>query len=116
MREPILGFPNFNVEFMLQVDACDTSLGYVLSQEIDGVETAIAFGGRALNKHEKNYSVYEKESLSVLSAIKHFHHYLYGRHFTVYCDNTAVTWLFSQKEPRGRVARWIMSLMEYDFT
>ena len=116
VTEPILSFPDFDKEFQLQVDASNTSLGYVLSQEKDGEETAIAFGGRTLNKHEINYSVYEKEGLAVISGIKHFHHYLYGRHFTIWTDNTAVTWLYSQKEPKGKLARWIMSLLEYDFT
>ena len=116
VSEPILGFPDFTKDFLLQVDASKTSLGYVLSQIKDEEEAAIAFGGRSLNKHEVNYSVYEKEGLAVVSGIKYFHHYLYGRPFTVFCDNTAVTWLFAQKQPVGRICRWICSLMEYDFT
>ena len=112
----LLSYPDFAKEFVLQVDACDSSLGYVLSQEKDGEDTAIAFGGTSLNKHQILYPTHQKELLAVLSGIKHFHHYLYGRHFTVYCDNTAVSWLFAQKEPKGRIARWVLSLLEYDFT
>ena len=115
VSDPILGFPDFEEEFTLHTDACERSIGYVLSQVIDKTETAIAFGGRALNSHEMKYPTFEKEALAVIAGIKHYHHYLYGRHFTVYTDNTAVTWLYSQKEPKGRVARWIMYLLQYDF-
>ena len=75
----------------------------------------LAFGGRSLNSHEMRYPPFEKEALAVISGIRHFHHYLYGREFTVYTDNTAVTWFYSQKEPKGRVARWIMYLLQYKF-
>ena len=68
-----------------------------------------------MNKHEINYPVYEKEALAVVAGIKHFHHYIYGRQFTVLCDNTAVTWLYDQKQPKGRIARWIMYLLQYKF-
>jgi hypothetical protein len=30
-------------------------------------------------------------------------------------DHQALTWLFNQKEPRGRLHRWIYSLQEFDF-
>ena len=97
------------------MDACETSIGYALAPVKEDRETAIAFGGRALNSPEARYPTFEKETLAVVSGIKHFHHYLYGRSFTVYTDNTAVTWLFSQKEPKGRVTRWIMYLLQYSF-
>ena len=114
-RAPILAFPNFEKEFQLSVDACTTSIGYILCQNQEGKERVIAYGGRSLNKHERNYSVHELEALAVVAAVTHFHIYLYGRKFTIYSDNSAVTWLYKQKTPMGRIARWIFKLMEYDF-
>ena len=99
VSDPILSFPDFERKFILHTDACETSIGYVLAQVKEDRETAIAFGGRALNIHEERYPTFEKEALAVVSGIKHFHHYLYGRSFSVYTDNTAVTWLYAQKEP-----------------
>ena len=112
---PIPSFPHFEKEFVLQTDACETSIGYVLSQVNEGRETAIVFGGRAFKTHEIRYSVFEKEAFAVVAGIKHFHLYLYGRSFTVFTDNTPFTWLYSQKEPKGRVGRWIMYLLRYTF-
>ena len=94
---PILAFPNFDLEFQLSVDACATSIGYVLCQNQEGNERIIAYGGRSLNKHERNYSVNELESLAVLSGVTYFHVYLYGRKFTIYTDNSAITWLYNKK-------------------
>lgn len=36
-----------------------------------------------LNPAEKNYSQLEKEALAIVSAVKKFHNFLYGRYFTI---------------------------------
>ena len=90
-------------------------LGLVLTQIQDNKERIIAYAGRSLNPHERNYSVNELEALAVISGIKHFSVYLYGRKFKVFTDNSSITWLYSQKQPKGRISRWILKLQEYDF-
>ena len=112
---PILGFPDFTTNFQLSVDACSDSIGFVLSQIQGGCEKVIAYAGRTLNKFERNYSINELEALSVVEGIKHFHVYLYGRPFKIFTDNSSITWLYRQKEPKGRIARWILQLLQYDF-
>ena len=46
-------------------------------------------------------------------AIRHFHHYLYGRPFIVRTDHNALNWLQSFEEPEGQVARWLELLAQY---
>ena len=48
--------------------------------------------------------------------VKSFRHYLYGCHFTLRTDHSALQWLRTFKEPGGQVARWLQVLEEYDFT
>ena len=75
----------------------------------------IAYGGRKLLPAEKNYSVTEREALAVVAGIKHYQHYLYGAHFKVLTDHSAVRLLMSLKMPFGRLARWALLLQQYDF-
>ena len=46
--------------------------------------------------------------------MQHFRVYLLGRKFHVITDNSSLRWLDSL-EPKGRIARWIMDLQEFDF-
>ena len=57
----------------------------------------------------------DKELLAVKYFIEYFKHYLIARKFTVRSDHQALKWLFSLKDPKGRVARWIEILSAYDF-
>ena len=112
---PVLAFPCFDGEFIVDSDASDYGLGAVLSQKQDGHERVIAYASRVMEDREKRYSVTKKEMLAMVYAIKHFRHYLYGRPFTIRTDHNALRWLQSFKEPEGQVARWLETLAQYDY-
>ena len=48
-----------------------------------------------------------------MSALKHFHPYLYGQEVTVRTDNAAVSWLRRLKDPCGQMARWLQYIESY---
>ena len=112
----VMAYPMDHGEFILDTNACGVSIGAVLSQVQDGEEWVIAYGSRTLNKSERNYWVTDKELLAVKHFIEHYKHYLLGRVFTVRTDHQALRWLFSLKEPKYRIARWIEVLSAYHFT
>ena len=91
------------------------STGAVLSQMQDGRERVIAYASHTMTRSERNFCVTDKELLAVKRSIQHFKHYLLGRRFTVRSDHQVLKWLFSLKEPKSRVARWIEDLSAYDF-
>ena len=62
-----------------------------------------------------NYCTTRRELLAVVRAVKHFRPYLYGRKFLVRTDHASLTWLMSQREPEGQVARWLEILSEMTF-
>ena len=80
-----------------------------------GVEKVIAYGSRTLCKAERNYCTTDPELLAVKYFMEYYKHYLLGRHFRVRSDHEALKWLFSLKEPKHRIARWIEVLSEFDF-
>ena len=66
----------------------------MLKQDDDyGHEKVIAYYGRRLNKHERNYTVTEIELLAALESIRNWRPYLWGRHFKLIIDHAALKWL-----------------------
>ncbi|GFU80425.1 retrovirus-related Pol polyprotein from transposon 412 [Trichonephila clavipes] len=51
--------------------------------------------------------------LAIVTAVEHFHPYLYGRRF-LQTVHALLTWLLNFKNPEGQIARWIQRLQEYD--
>ena len=111
----VMAFPADEGEYILDTDASDKSLGAVLSQVQGGVERVVPFGSRSLNKAERNYCVTDRELLAVKVFVEHFRQYLLGKRFRVRTDHQALRWLFSLKEPKARIARWIEILSAFDF-
>ena len=113
---PVLRFPNYNQQFILFTDASMYAVGVVLSQlNNDGLDQPVAYFSRTLNKHERNYTVTEKECLAVLFGIKECRAYIYGTHFKVVTDHSSLRWLLNLKDPDGRLARWAIKFQAYDF-
>ena len=116
VSDQLMGFPQDEGLFILDTDACDVGIGAVLSQMQDGRERVIAYASRSLNKAERNYCVTDKELLAIKHFVEYFKQYLVGREFLIRTDHQALKWLFSLKEPKGRIARWIEILSAYHFT
>ncbi|CAB4003290.1 Transposon Ty3-G Gag-Pol poly, partial [Paramuricea clavata] len=113
---PVLSYPCPEEDLILDNDASNVGLGAVLLQTQDGVECVIGYYSRTLNKAERNYCATRKEFLAVVSSVKHFYHFLYGRHFVIRTDHSAMQWLVSFKDVQGQLTRWLQNLQQYDFT
>ena len=118
---PLLSYPDFNLPFTLQTDACKDGLGAVLCQHFPSTETCparevvIAYASRSLTDAEASWvgGVKEWEALAIVWACELFKHYLIGRKFIVQTDHSNLQWLLQQKN--GRLERWAMRLLEFDF-
>ena len=99
------------------MDACNHQVGCALLQTYpDGTRNPIGFWSRSLNPAEKNYAVGEKEYLAIVWAVQLLRPYLEGTHFDLYTDHHAMRWILSDSDHSGRLARWILRLLEFDFT
>ena len=111
----VLSLPDLSIPFTIYTDASDVGLGAVLSQCKGGDEHVIAYASRALTPAEKNYSTTEKECLAIVWTVHYWRTYLLGQQLDVVTDHQSLTWLQGLKEPKGRLARWIQTLQEYQF-
>ena len=87
------------------VDTSAEAVGMVLSKIQIGKEVVIAYRGRSPNTAERNYGATEHEALGLITAIKKFQPYLYGRKFKILTDCFALRWLTNIKDPTRRLAR-----------
>ena len=104
---PVLAYPDFQREFVLENDASIEGIGAVLGQSLEDKKIhPVAYASRALSKAEKHYSITELETLAVVWAVSHFHHHLYGNVVTVFTDHMAVKAVLETPNPTGKHARW----------
>ena len=54
--------------------------------------------------------------LAIVEAVKHFRPYIFGRHFTVLTNHSALSKCLKTSNPSSRLTRWILNLQEYNFS
>ena len=108
-----------SLDTIVTTDASAVAIGAVLSQvQADGTERPVAFASRTLSQTERNYAVSEREALACIWSCERWHWYLYGRHFTLRTDHSALTTLLaggSKGHRPMRLLRWADRLNEYRF-
>lgn len=105
----------------LTVDASPVGVGAVLSQvTTQGIERPIEFASRRLSETEQRYSQLDREAVAILYGVKKFHHFLYGRHFTLVTDNKPLHHIFDPNKgipvmAANRLQRIALTLSGYTF-
>nr|GEZ64885.1 reverse transcriptase domain-containing protein [Tanacetum cinerariifolium] len=114
-KAPILIAPNWDQPFELMCDASDLAVGAVLRQIIEKHFRPIHNASKTMNQAEANYTTTEKEMFAVVYALEKFRSYLIMNKSIVYTDHFALKYLFSKKDAKARLLRWILLLQEFDF-
>nr|VZI11331.1 unnamed protein product [Spirometra erinaceieuropaei] len=117
---PILMLPNTQLDappFILDTDASGFAIGGVLSQcDETGAERPVCFASKTLTKPQRNYCIYRRELLALITFVKQFKPFLIGRHFIIRSDHKALQWLQKIKDAEGQLARWQEVLQQFDFS
>ena len=79
----VMSYPRDEGEYILDTDACDVSIGAVLSQVQEGQEKVMSYGSRTLTRAEANYCVTDKELLALRYFVEYYRQYLLERKFLV---------------------------------
>ena len=94
---PLLGYPDFNKEFIVEIDASFLGLGAVLSQKQDHGLVVIGYASRGLRKHEHNMNNYSSMKLELLdlywAVTVKFRDILIGSKCVVYTDNNPLSYI-----------------------
>jgi hypothetical protein len=111
---PIIQPPSWGAPFEIMCDASDYAVGAVLRHYVDKLPYVIYYASQTLNNAQLNYSTTEKEMLAVIFALDKFRSYLLGSKVIIYSDHAALKYLFSKKDAKSCLIRWILLLQEFD--
>lgn len=94
---PVLALPNFTKPFTIEVDACGTGLGAILMQD----SKHIAYFSKAISPTSMGKSIYEKEAMAILEALKKWRHYLVGNPLIIKTDQQSLKFMTTQRLTDG---------------
>ena len=112
---PVLVYPNRTDTFILDTDASHSCIGAVLSQYQNGDERVISYASRKLSSTEKFYCTTRKELLAVVTFVRQFKHYLYGKKFLLRTDHKSITWMLKAELNTSQYFNWKNELSLFDF-
>nr|GEV04271.1 reverse transcriptase domain-containing protein [Tanacetum cinerariifolium] len=101
--------------FELMCDASDFAIGAVLGLRQDKHFRPIQYASKTMTEAESNYTMTEKEMLTMVYAFKKFWSYLILNKSIVYMDHFALKYLFAKKDSKARLLRWVLLLQEFTF-
>lgn len=106
---PVLALPDFEKTFTVETDASGIGLGAVLTQG----GRPIAYFSKTFSLKHQALSIYEKEMMAVLLAVKKWNAYLSGRRFVIKTDHQSLKFLLTKQASAQQL--WVTKMMGYDF-
>ncbi|GJX05989.1 reverse transcriptase domain-containing protein [Tanacetum coccineum] len=111
---PILVAPDWDLPFEIMCDVSDFAVGAFLGQRKNKYFQPIHYASKTLSDAQTHYTTTEKELLAVVYVFEKFRSYLVLSKKIVYTDHSALKYLFSKKDAKPRLLRWILLLQEFN--
>jgi hypothetical protein len=132
-QDALLVFPHPNFPFIIEPDASDYQLGSVIlqntSQDFSGEAiqekftsvkdkvpegfSPVAYFSRKLTSAQRNYTVLEKELLSIVETLLEYRSFLLGRRIFIFTDHRNLTFDHLKSQ---RALRWRLIAEEFNIT
>ena len=109
---PVLQMPDFDKLFMVDCDASGVGFGAVLHQGAG----PLAFFSRLFTARHLKLAAYKWELIGLVQAVRHWHPYLWGRHFLIRTDHYSLKFLLDQRLSTVPQHQWISKLFGFNFT
>ncbi|GFS55176.1 retrovirus-related Pol polyprotein from transposon opus [Trichonephila clavipes] len=104
-----------DIPFRVETDSSDFAIGATLRQ----AGRPVAFFSRSLHASELRHSSPEKEAYAIVESLLHWRHFLMGKHFEVFTDQQAVTFVFNQRHgskiKNEKLIRWRLEFASFKF-
>ena len=116
-QAPVLRTYDPDLPCVLVTDASEshTAIGAVLMQDDGNGLRPLEFYSRKMTPAETRYITREQELLAIKDALRHWRHYLLPKPFSIYSDHESLKYIKTQKEPKGKLARWLDYIQQFNF-
>ncbi|KAL9437883.1 hypothetical protein AB3S75_023702 [Citrus x aurantiifolia] len=94
-----------------ETDASGEGIGAVLQQQ----GRPIAYMSHALGTSKKGWSIYNKEMLAIVEAVRRWRPYLLGHRFIIKTDQRSIKFFLEQQVATPEQHKWMSKLMGYDY-
>ena len=115
IEEAVVTAIDETIPFEVETDASEVALAATLNQN----GKPVAFFSRTLQGSELKHASIEKEAQAIIEAVRHWRHFLTGRHFILKTDQKSVSYMFD-KQHSGKIKnekflRWRLELSCFSF-
>ena len=118
---PFLQFPDFTLPFHVATDASNTGIGGVLYQpKTEGEHITpnniVAIYSKVLSESQRRYPAYKKELFGIVSSLRRFHSYIWGRNdLVIVTDHKPLTYILESKQLSPALQQWLDVILDYNF-
>ena len=123
MKCTALYYPDYNLPWLLRVDASEDGIGWVLMQDPtdskpdptapDPGYQPLVFGSKKFSKQAYKWDTFNKEAFAMYYSIKDCEYLLRGKPFTLQGDHANLRWIEASQVPK--VIRWRVYMQSFAF-
>lgn len=108
---PVLALPDFTQPFILETDASGNGIGAVLMQ----AGKPLAYFSKTLGPRAVAASVYDKEAIAILEALKKWKHYFASSKLIIRTDQQSLKYIQEHRLVEGIQHKLLVKLLGFDY-